>query len=260
MLPTAIPRKGQVLTQLSLFWFDRLVACRPNHLLAPTRDFPAGLRRPRRDARSPAAPCSSARREVVPFECVVRGYLAGSRLEGVPARPAPSAASRCRRGCARPSELPEPIFTPATKAESGHDENIPFERAWRRASAPSSADELRDLQPRRLPPGRRVRRGARHHPRRHEVRVGPTADGELILIDEVLTPDSSRFWPADRTGPGEPRRRSTSSSSATGWRRPAGTSARRRRGCRPRLSRRRAPSTWKPIRLLTGHELEDVIK
>ena len=123
-------------------------------------------------------------------------------LEGVPASGTVCGIAAARRACAKATQLPEPIFTPATKEESGHDENISFEQMVAIGRAATLAEELRD---RSLDVYRRaaeLRRGAGHHHRRHEVRMGPTADGELILIDEVLTPDSSRFWPADGYQPG----------------------------------------------------------
>lgn len=192
VLPTPIPDKGRVLTALSCFWFERLKE--PNHLLGldPAAAGPAFaaqvdvLRGRTMLVRKTA---------VVPIECVARGYLAGSgwkeyqqngRVCGVPL-PA---------GLRMSERLPEPIFTPATKEESGHDINISFERMVELVDADTAA-ELRD---RTLD----VYRAAADHARTCGVIIADTKlewgrlpTGELILIDEVLTPDSSRFWPAD---------------------------------------------------------------
>ena len=167
---------------------------------------------------------------------------------GVPATRHPG--RRAAAGRARESErLDPPLFSPATKAETGHDENVTFDRDGRRRWARELADRLRDAELRRLPRRPRPRRRPRDHHRRHQVRVRPRRrDGTLRLIDEVLTPDCSRFWPADRYAPGRtpaqlrqaaaarlPRRRSTAQG--------GGTARRRRRRCPPRWSRRPAGAT-----------------
>ncbi len=149
--------------------------------------------------------------------------------------------------------LPEPIFTPATKEESGHDINISFEEMADRVGR-SLADELRrrSLEV--------YRRGA-EHARSRGILIADTkfewgqVDQEILLIDEVLTPDSSRFWPADDYAPDAHRRRTTSSSCATGWNIAAGTRTARRRCCPPTWSRRRGPNTWKPTNCLPGKRL-----
>ena len=198
ILPTGIPRKGEVLTQLSHFWFDRTADIVPNHRLAgPDDPLPAAL-------RPFAAPL--ARRSMIvakalplPIECVVRGYLAGSgwneyrRSGSVCGVPLPA-------GLVESAELPEPLFTPATKAESGHDENIPFARAAELAGADVAA-QARELS-------LKLYRHARDYARARGILIADTKfefglrDGRLILIDEALTPDSSRFWPADQYAPG----------------------------------------------------------
>lgn len=198
VLPTGIPDKGRVLTQLSNFWFDLLD--QPNHLLATdVNDF--GL--PAQIDLGPLVGRSILVRktEVVPIECVVRGYLAGSgwkeyqengRVCGV----------ELPAGLRESDRLPEPIFTPATKAELGdHDENISFEQMINQVGKELS-EELR----------RRsieiYQRGS-DHALEQGIIVADTkfefgqVDGELILIDEVMTPDSSRFWPADQYEPGK---------------------------------------------------------
>jgi phosphoribosylaminoimidazole-succinocarboxamide synthase len=196
VLPSGIPDKGRVLTQISAFWFDLLRE--PNHLISTDvecMDLPPGV-----DRRPLAGRTSLVRKtQVIPIECVVRGYLAGSgwkeyRSSGT------VCGIKLPPGLKESDRLPEPIFTPATKEESGHDENISFERMVELVGRPV-AEELR----------RRslsiFGRGSDHARQRGiliadtKFEWGKTADG-IILIDEVLTPDSSRFWPADAYQPG----------------------------------------------------------
>jgi phosphoribosylaminoimidazole-succinocarboxamide synthase len=197
VLPTGIPDKGRVLTALTLFWLEYLTV--PNHLLGtdPTAMGPefasaADVLRGRT--------MLVRKTDVVPIECVVRGYLAGSgwkeyRRQGtVCGLPLPP-------GLRESEQLPEPIFTPATKEESGHDINIPFAEMARITGA-AVAEELRR---RSLD----VYRRAADYARARGILIADTKfewgrlpDGELILIDEVLTPDSSRFWPLDQYQPG----------------------------------------------------------
>lgn len=196
VLPTGIPDKGRVLTQLSAFWFGLLGE--PNHLLTvdvDAMDLPAGANKAELAGRT----CLVRKTEVVPIECVVRGYLVGSgwkeyRQHGT------VCGIRLPQGLVECSRLDEPIFTPATKAQTGHDENISFDEMAERVGR-DLADQLRrrsiDL----------FKRGAEYALRRGIV-IADTkfewglVDGELILVDEVLTPDSSRFWPADQYQPG----------------------------------------------------------
>jgi phosphoribosylaminoimidazole-succinocarboxamide synthase len=198
VMPNGIPRKGEVLTQISFFWFDRFAALVPNHLLAGANDplppvlqpFSAQLAR-RSMIVKKARPLA--------IECVVRGYLAGSgwkeyqQSRTVCGLPLPA-------GLTESAELPEPIFTPATKAETGHDENIPFAEAARIVGADLAA-QARDLS-------LALYQDARAYARQRGILIADTKfefglfDGKLILIDEVLTPDSSRFWPADQYQPG----------------------------------------------------------
>ncbi|MFN0051855.1 MAG: phosphoribosylaminoimidazolesuccinocarboxamide synthase [Planctomycetales bacterium] len=196
VLPSGIPDKGRVLTQLSQFWFGRLQT--PHHLLGsdPTvLPLPGGI-----DVASLSGRSMVARKTMVfPVECVVRGYLSGSgwkeyrqsgRVCGIELPP----------GLRESDALPEPIFTPATKEESGHDINIDFDH-MRRLVGESAANELRrrslDIYSR-----------AAEYARGRGILIADTkfefgqVDDEIILIDEVLTPDSSRFWPADRYAPG----------------------------------------------------------
>lgn len=198
IMPNGIPRKGEVLTQISHFWFDLTESWLPNHRLARATDpLPAALQ--------PFAAQLAGRSMLVKksqplaIECVVRGYLAGSgwkeyrQSRTVCGIPLPE-------GLQESSELPAPIFTPATKAETGHDENISFERAAEIVT-PAIAEKARELS-------LRLYATARDYARQRGIIIADTKfefglfEGELILIDEVLTPDSSRFWPADQYAPG----------------------------------------------------------
>ena len=197
VLPTGIPDKGRVLTQVSNFWFDFLGE--PNHLLetdANKFDLPAGIDIGPLVGRSILV----RKTKVVPIECVVRGYLAGSGWKEYQEN-GEVCGVKLPAGLVESDRLPEPIFTPATKAEIGdHDENISFDRMCKQVGTELS-EELR----------RRsiaiYQRGAAHA-LEQGILVADTkfefgqVDGELILIDEVLTPDSSRFWPADQYEPG----------------------------------------------------------
>ena len=204
IMPNGIPRKGEVLTQISFFWFDRFASLAPNHLLAGANDI-AGVQALAclpADLKNQLAPRSMIVKKAQPLaiECVVRGYFAGSgwkeyqKSQTVCGIPLPA-------GLQESSELPEPIFTPATKAETGHDENIPFERAAEIVGADIAA-QARDLS-------LKIYTEARAYARQRGIIIADTKfefglfDGELLLIDEVLTPDSSRFWPADQYAPGK---------------------------------------------------------
>jgi phosphoribosylaminoimidazole-succinocarboxamide synthase len=192
VLRPGIPGKGKILNQLSNVWFRRLSHLVPNHLLATDpADFPAALRPCRDLLRGRSVLARKAR--VVPFECVARGFLAGSghreyersgTVCGIPLPP----------GLQRASQLPAPIFTPATKAEEGHDENVDF-TAVERALGSGLAATLRDLTL------ALYQAGAEHATARNliladtKLEFGHAIDtGGLLLIDEVLTPDSSRYW------------------------------------------------------------------
>ena len=196
VLPTPIPDKGRVLTQLSLFWFEKLAGIVPNHVIS-AKDFPREL-----------APYESAlegramlvrRTEPVPIECVVRGYISGSawkdyqKTGAICGIPLPA-------GLRESDRLPEPIFTPSTKATTGHDENISFEETVSRIGRPL-AERLRDTS-------LAIYRRAAEHAAARGIIIADTKfefgldNGKLILIDEVLTPDSSRFWLADQYQPG----------------------------------------------------------
>ena len=199
VMPNGIPRKGEVLTQISFFWFERFASFMPNHLLA-------GANEPLPKSLQPHATALERRCMIVkkakplPIECVVRGYLAGSGWAEY-RKQQTVCGIRLPAGLQESSELPEPIFTPATKAETGHDENIRFDVAAKLAGADIAA-KARDLS-------LRIYREAREFARQKGIIIADTKfefgiyEGQLILIDEVLTPDSSRFWPADQYVPGK---------------------------------------------------------
>lgn len=198
VLRPPIPDKGRVLNQLTTFWMDRLAAAVPNHLIATeVDDFPPELVRHRDvlEGRSVLA----RKAAVIPFECVARGYLAGSAFKeytaggtacGIPLPP----------GLERASALPEPIFTPAIKAESGHDENVTFD-AMAASLGRETAAALRDLT-------LALYRAGAAHARAVGLLLADTkfefglVDGEIVWIDEALTPDSSRYWEAAAWRPG----------------------------------------------------------
>ncbi|MCM2580302.1 phosphoribosylaminoimidazolesuccinocarboxamide synthase [Streptomyces meridianus] len=193
VLPTEIPDKGRVLTQLSLWWFSRLEDLVPNHVLSA--EVPEGAP-PAWAGRTLV--CRSL--EMVPVECVARGYLTGSGLTEYE-------QSRTVCGLALPeglvdgSELPAPLFTPATKAAVGdHDENVPYEEVARRVGAETAA-ELRQLTLAVYGRGREIARERGIVLADTKFEFGFSGE-ELVLADEVLTPDSSRFWPADQWEPG----------------------------------------------------------
>ena len=198
ILATGIPRKGQVLTQISLFWFDFLKDIAPNHLVtADVSSYPASLRKYADQLRGRSMLVRRA--EMFPVECVVRGYISGSawkeyQEEGT------VCGIKLPSGLKESEQLPEPIFTPATKATTGHDENIPFSEMARILGADLSA-QLRDLS-------LAVYRKAADYARQKGMIIADTkfefgrTSAGITLADEVLTPDSSRFWPADKYQPG----------------------------------------------------------
>jgi phosphoribosylaminoimidazole-succinocarboxamide synthase len=201
VLPTAIPMKGAVLTQLSQFWFEMMRDIVPNHLISTNVDnFPEGLQKFRDVLRLRSM--LSVNAEMFPVECVARGYMAGSGWKeykesgSVCGIPLPAGLRECDR-------LPEPIFTPATKAESGHDLNISFEESVKIVGL-ENATKLRDLT---LAIYNRaveyaLPRGIIIADVKFEFGI---CNGEIILCDELLTPDSSRFWPRASYCPGKPQ-------------------------------------------------------
>jgi phosphoribosylaminoimidazole-succinocarboxamide synthase len=198
ILPTGIPDKGKVLTQLSIFWFDFLRDVTPTHFLTANVDeYPEPLRAYRQQLEGRSMLVKRAR--MVEIECVARGYLAGSGWKeyqqnrtvcGIPLPP----------GLKESDKLPEPIFTPATKAQTGHDENVSFEHVASLIGADLAA-RLRDLT-------LEIYTKAAEYAAARGVIIADTkfefgfVGDELVLGDEVLTPDSSRFWPADTYKPG----------------------------------------------------------
>lgn len=196
ILPNGIPRKGEVLTRLSRFWFDRLPV-RHHFLTADLSTLP--LPSDARIADLAARSIVVMKTQVIPVECVVRGYLAGSGWKEYR-----STGSVCGislpKGLQESSKLPEPIFTPATKAETGHDENISFESMCS-AIGSDLAARLRDLS-------LQVYQAGCEHARSKGILIADTKfefgllGDDVVLIDEVMTPDSSRFWPADDYKPG----------------------------------------------------------
>lgn len=200
VMPNGIPDKGRVLTQISAFWMTMLADVTAHHMVSiDLAELPEDCRSEEIDGRFMF--CRKA--QVIPIECVVRGYLAGSgwreykESQGICGVKLPPKLKQA-------SALPEPIFTPATKAESGHDENITFERACELVGAEAMAA----VRERSIALYNRARvyaaeRGILVADTKFEW--GTDADGDLMLIDEVLTPDSSRFWPADGYKPGRPQ-------------------------------------------------------
>jgi phosphoribosylaminoimidazole-succinocarboxamide synthase len=200
VLRPGIPGKGKILTQLSTFWFERVADLTPHHLLATDpAAFPPALHPYAGKLRGRAALVKKTR--VIPFECVARGFLAGSGFReyqaggavcGIPVPP----------GLERASRLPHPLFTPATKAAAGHDENVPFATLEQALGAPLAA-RLRDLTL------ALYERGAALAAERDllladtKFEFGLDGDGNLLLVDEVFTPDSSRYWEAASWHPGK---------------------------------------------------------
>jgi phosphoribosylaminoimidazole-succinocarboxamide synthase len=194
ILPTPIPGKGETLTQLSLWWFDQLADVLPNHVISGT-DVPAQW-------AGRALRCR--RLDMVPVECIARGYLAGLGLQSynetgtISGLPVPA-------GLGEGSQLPEPVFTPTTKAAAGHDEPMTFDEVADLVGAERAA-ELRQITL------EVYRRGAALAAARGiiiadtKLEFGLAPDGSLVLADEVLTPDSSRFWLAPEWQPGRPQR------------------------------------------------------
>ncbi|HSD28234.1 MAG TPA: phosphoribosylaminoimidazolesuccinocarboxamide synthase [Vicinamibacteria bacterium] len=201
VLPTGIPGKGILLTQMSLFWFRLLADMIPNHVVtADVGDYPPGLRpfREQLEGRSMIV----LKTDVLPVECVVRGYITGSGWKDYKAT-----GSVC--GIALPAGLREsdrvdpPVFTPATKAETGHDENISYETMAR------TVGEERAAEARRV--SLEIYARARAHAEARGILLADTKfefgvrDGRLVWVDEALTPDSSRFWPREGYAPGRPQ-------------------------------------------------------
>ena len=199
IMPNGIPGKGEILTQISHFWFDKVSELVPNHRAMPGHE-------PLPEILQPYVEQVEGRSMIVKkakplaIECVVRGYLAGSGWKEYQANRT-VCGIRLPDGLEESSELPEPIFTPATKAETGHDENISFEQAARIVGS-ETAEKVRSLS-------LEIYKQARSFAREKGIIIADTKfefgylEDTLLLIDEVLTPDSSRFWPADAYQPGK---------------------------------------------------------
>lgn len=190
--PTPIPDKGAVLTGLSTFWFERTGAIVPNHLISVTDGVPTEVRGQAMVVR---------KLQMLPVECVVRGYLSGSGWKDYE-RSGTVCGIAVAAGLRESDRLPEPIFTPATKAQEGHDENIDFERAVELIGDRGLAERVRDVSIALYEYAARHARGRGIILADTKFELGLDPDGALTLGDEVCTPDSSRFWPADRYQPG----------------------------------------------------------
>jgi phosphoribosylaminoimidazole-succinocarboxamide synthase len=199
VLATGIPHKGRVLSQISLFWFDFLSDIVPGHVITADVDrYPQAVRKYADQLRGRSMLVQRA--EMFPVECVVRGYISGSAWKEYKAT-GKVCGIELPAGLRESDAFPEPIFTPATKAVTGHDENIPFEQ-MRKIVGSETAGQLRDIT-------LKIYKKAAAYARQRGIIIadtkfefGRTAQG-ITLADEVLTPDSSRFWPADQYRPGQ---------------------------------------------------------
>lgn len=199
ILPSLIPDKGKVLTQLSKFWFDYTSLVCPNHMLiAETEEFPPVLRKYREilEKRSMLV----KKTEVIPVECVVRGYLAGSGWKEYKATGKTSGV-KLPDGMKQGDRLEQAIFTPSTKAEEGHDQNISF-KEMQKVVKPELAQQIKKVS-------LELYQKASLHALSKEIIIADTKfefgllDNELVLVDEIFTPDSSRFWPLATYSPGQ---------------------------------------------------------
>lgn len=198
VLPSPIPEKGKVLNQLSAFWFERLETICPSHLISVSvADFPQPL--PAHAGQLQGRSSLVHKLEMLPVECVARGYLAGSGWKEY-ARQGTVCGIRLPQGLSESAQLPQPIFTPATKSSTGHDENISF----------AEVEQLvgRELAERLREKTLALYAAGSEYARTRGILIADTkfefglAAGELVLADEALTPDSSRFWPANQYEPG----------------------------------------------------------
>ncbi len=197
VMPNGIPDKGRVLTAMSLFWFDYL-SWAPNHLIyADVADFPKVLKPYAKDLSGRSMIVKKAK--TIPLECIVRGYLVGSGWKEYQ-KSGTVAGCKLRDGYELADKLDKPLFTPSTKAEEGHDENVTFEEA-QEIIGEDEAQNIADFS-------LRIYKDAAHHAEKCGIILADTkfefgiVDDEVILIDEVLTPDSSRFWPKSDYVPG----------------------------------------------------------
>ncbi len=202
VMPTPIPDKGKVLTQLSVFWFDFLKDLVPNHLItAEVEDFPPACKPYAEDLHLRSMLVRKTK--PLPVECIVRGYLAGSGLKEY-RRSGTVCGIKLPEGLQEADKLPEPIFTPSTKAQEGHDVNITFEECARLIGE-DLANKVRELS-------LEIYKKAASYAEERGIIIADTKfefgllGDELLLIDEVLTPDSSRFWPREDYEPGRPQK------------------------------------------------------
>jgi phosphoribosylaminoimidazole-succinocarboxamide synthase len=202
VLAEPIPRKGEVLTQMSAYWFRVLADLTPNHYLsADTEEILDRLPVLAPHRESVAGRSMLVRRvEPIPFECVVRGYLTGSAWKEY-AVSGTLVGEPLPKGLVESDRLPEPLFSPATKAETGHDDNISFAR-MRQVLGADLAEDLRRRSLAVYRAGGQLARARGIIIADTKFEFGRGADGRVLLIDELLTPDSSRFWPADAYQPG----------------------------------------------------------
>jgi phosphoribosylaminoimidazole-succinocarboxamide synthase len=202
ILATGIPSKGRVLTQLSLFWFDFLKDIVSNHLVTADVDkYPRAIQKYSQQLRGRSMLVNKA--EMFPVECVARGYVSGSAWKEYQ-QTGKVSGIKLPAGLRESDKLPEPIFTPATKAASGHDENISFDQMVKQVGA-AQGEQLRDLT-------LKIYKKAADYAATRGIIIadtkfefGRTPKG-IVLADEVMTPDSSRFWPADTYAPGGPQK------------------------------------------------------
>jgi phosphoribosylaminoimidazole-succinocarboxamide synthase len=203
VMPQPVPRKGEVLTQISAWWFARTADLVPNHLLSVDPDEIASRYPALQSVRELWARRSMLVRRLQPFpvECVVRGYLSGSAWKEY-RESGTLAGEPLAAGLRESDRLDPPVFSPATKAETGHDENIPFGRMEQILGAEVAA-RLRDASLALYGRGRDVAAGAGIIIADTKFEFGRDADGTIRVMDEMLTPDSSRFWPGDSYAPGQ---------------------------------------------------------
>jgi phosphoribosylaminoimidazole-succinocarboxamide synthase len=199
VLPTPIPGKGKILTQISLFWFSYLQDLISNHLIsADDKDLPQEISQ---DAKELAGRFMITEKcEVFPFECVVRGYLAGSGFNDYQ-KTGSVCGIKLPGGLKQADKLPEPIFTPATKAETGHDQNVDFEY-MKKEIGPNVAEQLKNISLKIYKKATELAESRGIIIADTKFEFGKTSDNKIIIIDEVLTPDSSRFWPKSQYQPG----------------------------------------------------------
>jgi phosphoribosylaminoimidazole-succinocarboxamide synthase len=201
VLPDPIPSKGICLTQLSKFWFDYLKNSIPNHVLSTeVSEFPAELQKYRTQLEYRSMLVKKTK--VLPYECIVRGYISGSAWSSYQ-KDGTVCGIKLRSSLRESDQFPEPLFTPSTKAKSGHDINISFEEMKKHAGA-DIANTLREYS-------LKIYQTAMRYARKKGIIIADTKfefgvyEDEIIWIDEALTPDSSRFWPAENYEPGKPQ-------------------------------------------------------